>query len=453
MTDGRLIVENVLTVSMDPRRSVDTRTIVIEGGEFTELLPVLGEEPARRVAVPRRPGDRVIDGSEFLAIPGLINGHLHCDVVAARGLGDGLTLTEQNGDSIVGRNRWFAREMTGEIRRLSRRLQLAECAAGGTTFVCDVPFWPPEDGGWGAPFREVGIGGAVVVDYRRNFLSGERLSEGEVEEAMADLDSAGLVRTLGAPPEEGFDDEEMRHVFGLAERYDTLVHIHLAETKARLAMVRERFGTTPVRYLADRGHLGPRLLASHGVYIDPEELSICRDAGVRIVNTPVAEMKIADGIAPVPDWIREGLPLGVGTDGSMWNDASDLFGEMKAMLLLHRVTRGAAAISPLEVLELATCRGAEVFGLSDRIGSIEAGKRGDLVLLRRNRAHTVPLISGDPGNLYSNIVSCFRSGDVDTVISAGKIVVEGGVVKTVDEAQLTREMQKAGEELFGALSR
>lgn len=458
MSEQRIIVENVLTVTMDEERSVGYRTIVCDEGRFASVNPASGtgtSTPGAPGSAPgdasspgpglqARPDDIVIDGRDFLAVPGLVNGHLHCDVVAARGLGDGLTLTQQNDDSLVGRNRWFQNQMTADVRRLSRRLQLAECLAAGQTFVCDVPFWPPADGGWAAPFRELGIGGAVVVDYRSDFLTGARLPREALEQAMADLDAAGLVRVIGAPPEEGFDDSELAYVFGLAAEYNTLVHIHLAETTHRMSLIEERFDTTPVRYLADRGFLGPQLLASHGVYIDTDELEMMFEAGARIVNTPVAEMKIADGVAPVPDWIEKGIPLGIGTDGSMWNDASDLFGEMKTMLLLQRVMRGPDEISPEEVLELATCRGAEVFGLSDRIGSIEEGKQADLLLLKRNRAHTVPLLPGDPGNIYANIVSCFRSEDVDTVIAAGRLVCSGGTVLTVDEEALAQEMQEAG---------
>ena len=453
MNAPRLVVENVLTVTMDYYRSVGFRTIVCEGGTFKEVrpVPVPGQADGDYPATEQRPGDIVIDGSDFLAVPGLVNGHLHCDVVAARGLGDGLTLTQQNGNSLIGRNQWFRSHMTGELRRLSRCLQLAECVAGGQTFVCDVPFWPPDDGEWSAPFREVGIGGAVVVDYRSDFLTGERQQPAALEKAMEDLDVAGLVKMIGAPPEEGFDDTELTYVFELAEKHNTLIHIHLAETAHRVAIVEERFGTTPVRYLVSRGFLNPRLVASHGVYIDTDELEMMFEAGARIVNTPVAEMKIADGIAPVPDWIEKGLPLGIGTDGSMWNDASDLFGEMKTMLLLQRVIRGADGISPKDVLEVATCRGAEVFGVEDRVGSIEEGKLANLVLLNRHQAHTVPLLSGEPGNIYGNIVSCFRSGDVDTVIASGRLVVEGGVVKTVDERSLARHMQTAGERFIASL--
>ena len=252
-----------------------------------------------------------------------------------------------------------------------------------------------------------------------------------------------------APAEEGFEDDLLLQLMSWAQELDTLLHLHLAETTWRMDSIRERFNSTPVRYLRDLGFLNERVIGSHGVYLDRSDRDILRTSGASIVNCPAAEMKIADGIAPVSELIHEGIPVALGTDGALWNDSSDLFSEMKSLMLLQRVTKGADSLSAHDCLHAATLGGAQVFGLEKTLGSIVEGKRASIVLIDLDRPHLTPLHRLDEGNVLQLITSSARASDVDTVIVDGRIIVESGVLRTVDEEALMAKCQELADKQFG----
>ena len=434
----RIIIEDVLTLTMNRERDVGRYSILLDRGRIRKVT---------RGTIKRRPEDRIIDGNRLIAVPGLINGHIHCDITLARGLGDGLTLYEQDFDSRVSRSRWFREELDGEARHLSRLLQYAEAVKGGTTFICDVPFWWYGDD-LAAPFREVGVSGAVVLDFRKDFLTGEQVEREEYFRAAGSLRDRDILPIAEAPAEEGFEDDLLLQLRAWARDLDTFIHLHLAETTWRKDIMRERFNRSSVVYLHEIGFLDDRVIGSHGVYLDERDRQLLRESGARIVNCPAAEMKIADGIAPVVELMSLGVPLGLGTDGALWNDASDMFAEMKSLMLLQRVAKGAGTVSGSDCLYAATLGGAMVFGLEQELGSIEVGKRGSIVLINLDKPHLVPLHSGDNSNVYELVTSCVRASDVDTVLVDGRVVVENGTLLTMDEQSLIRRCQALAEKRF-----
>jgi 5-methylthioadenosine/S-adenosylhomocysteine deaminase len=437
-----LLVENALTVTMDRENRMGPRWVLVKGDRI-----------ARVSARPLRPGaaDRVIRGEGRVLIPGLFNCHVHGDMTLARGLGDGYTLYQQDYDSPVSRSRWFRGQLDREARRLSRLLQYAEAVKGGVTGVCDVPFWWEDAGELAGPIEETGLRGWVVLDYRPDFGDEAPMDRGRYLAQARALADRGHVPIVEAPAEEGFEPELLAELMGRARELDTLVHLHLAETAWRRDLVRRRFGTTPVRFLRDIGFLNERVLGSHGVHLDDEEIALLGDAGARIVNCPVAEMKIADGVAPVVKLLRAGVPLCLGTDGALWNDAGDLFAEMKSLLLLQRVSWGASSLQPVDCLRAATSGAARALGRESDLGSIEEGKRADLVLVDFMKPHLVPLYHGERSNLLANLVTCARAQDVDTVVAGGRVVVEHGRLLTLDEHALVERCQRLAEKRFGDL--
>jgi 5-methylthioadenosine/S-adenosylhomocysteine deaminase len=432
----RILIEDLLTVTMNRDREIARMTLLIENGRFERIY---------RRTVRSKKADRVIKGRHLVAIPGLINGHIHCDVTLARGLGDGLTLYQQDHDSFVSQKGWFNKQLDRRARHLSRLLQYAEAVRGGTTYICDVPFWHYGDD-LVSPFNEVGVGGAVVLDYRKNFLTKERVAKEEFFQTAAALREAGFLPIVELPAEEDFDPPLLKELYSWAEELDTMIQLHFAETRWRVEMTRERLGSSPVAALYKLGILTWRIIGSHGVYIDETDLPVLKDSGARIVNCPAAEMKIADGIAPVVKLIEKGVPVGIGTDGALWNDSADMFREMKTLMLLQRVTYGAASMDAYELLRTATIGGAEVFGMEHEIGSIEKGKRADLVLIDLNSTHLTPHYHGKQTNILQVLTSCVGAGDVHTVIVDGKVIVENGRICTIDEEQLKDSCQALADE-------
>jgi 5-methylthioadenosine/S-adenosylhomocysteine deaminase len=435
----RTVIENVLAVTMDEQGILERCNIAVDGKRISCVS---------QSTVEKQPGDRIIDASRMIAIPGLVNGHVHCDITLARGLGDGLTLLEQDNDSHVSRKRWYRGELNEEARHYSRMLQYTEAVKGGTCFICDVPFWWYGDD-LVSPFEDVGVSGAVVLDFRKDFLTGEEVDRGEYFDAASSLREQGILPITEAPAEEGFEEDLLLRLMSWTEELDALLHLHLAETTWRMEHIRERFNATPVQYLHDIGFLNKRVIGSHGVYLDSQDRELLRSCGCSIVNCPAAEMKIADGMAPVVELIRECIPVGIGTDGALWNDSSDLFTEMKTLMLLQRVRKGADALSAHDTLHAATLGGAQVFGLDHELGSLSVGKRASIVLLNRDKPHLSPLHRLDEGNVLQLVTSCARSSDVDTVMVNGDIVVEHGKLTRIDEAALISRCQTLAEKRFG----
>jgi 5-methylthioadenosine/S-adenosylhomocysteine deaminase len=437
-----ILIPDTLTVTMNPRHGTGVFSTLIEEGRIAKVT---------RSTLRPRSCDQVMGGPGKVLIPGLFNGHLHGDMALARGLGDGYTLFQQDQDSPVSAHTWFSAQLDREARRLSRLLQYVEALQGGVTWVCDVPFWWEGDDLTG-PFRETGLRGAVVLDYRSDFLTGAMVDREQYMTAARRLAEQGIPAIVEAPAEEGFDPGLLTELSGRAWELDTLLHLHLAETTWRRDLVLKKFGTTPVRFLKDLGILDQRILGSHGVYLEDEEINLLRDAGSRIVNCPAAEMKISDGIAPAARLLRRGVPLCLGTDGALWNDSSDLFAEMKTLLLVQRVAGAPSDISPADCLQAATMGAARVFGCQDRLGSIEEGKSASLVLVDFIKPHLVPLYHGESSNLVNGLVTCARASDVHTVMVDGRVVVENSRLLTLDARRLVEQCQAAAEMRFRGLS-
>lgn len=442
----RIVIRDVLTVTMNDKGEIEVFTILIEGSRITALLK--GKEFER---LNTGHADVVIHGAGKIALPCFINGHIHSDVTLARGLGDGLTLYEQDSDSFVSRKKWFYDELDREARYYSKLLQYMEAVKGGIGFICDVPFWFYGDEII-EPFKKVGIQGAVVLDYRKNFLTGEPIEKKKYFRTAHLLSEAGILPIVEGPSEEHFDEELLKFIGNTAAELDTFVQMHLAETTWRVDIIKNRFGLTPVRYLDRIGFLRSNVIGSHGIYIDGEELGIIKKRGVRIINCPVSEMKISDGTAPVSAFIKKGIPLGIGTDGALWNDSCDMFSEMKSLMLLQRVTKGANALDAYSCLYAATRGGALVFGKERELGSLEQGKKASITLIDYMKPHLVPLYHGTRSNILQNIVSCARASDVDTVIVEGNIVVQGGKIRTLDETDIIQKCQELGNAKFKHLS-
>ncbi len=241
--------------------------------------------------------------------------------------------------------------------------------------------------------------------------------------------------------------ETFRKTLDLAARYGAPVLTHLSESDGELAMVRAKYGTTPVRHLAAQGLLGPSVVAAHCVRVDDEEIALLAESGVGVVHCPESNMKLASGVAPVPALLAAGLRLGLGTDGAASNNDLDMVGEMGSAARLHKVaTLDSTAAPALAVLRMATIGGAQALHLDDRIGSLEAGKRADLIVLDTSGPNAIPLF--DPA---SHLVYSARSDAVQTVIVEGKILMERRRVKTVDVERVRRHARLFGRKIRSAL--
>lgn len=422
---------------------------------YGPFIGSVGVEDGRFAYVGERaigPGEAVerIDAAGRILMPGFFNGHCHGDMTFARGLGDDLTLLEQN-EAFAGTD-WFHTLITDEDRFDSRLLTYCEALLSGTTFINENMFW-----GLGArsadAMKAVGIRGALTEDIRYDFSDPERLLEdAEMAELAARARQNGLIPVIGGISEEDFDESLLRRIEDKRRRLDHLLTCHLAETPWRIERIRQRYGKTPIQMLADCGCLSDRLIGSHVVWATPDDIRLLAAHDVKVVNTPLCEMKIADGIAPIPAMVEAGVCVSLGTDGGMWNNSNDIFREMKGMMLLHTVNSGIRSLKTTDVLDMATVNGARTFGLEHELGTIEVGKRADLILIDAEQAHLSPLRLGPRDNVASSVVFSATGQDVSDVIIGGQPVVRQRQILTVDLREIRRKVSAISQKVASALA-
>jgi 5-methylthioadenosine/S-adenosylhomocysteine deaminase len=235
----------------------------------------------------------------------------------------------------------------------------------------------------------------------------------------------------------------------LAERFDIGIHTHLCETRDEVNQFLKRYGKTPVEYLHDLGLLSSRLLAAHAVHLSDTDIRLLAEHGVAVAYNPTSNMKLASGVARVPELIAAGVRLGLGTDSNLSNNNLDMFEEMRVGALLQKVWRNDAETLPCELaLRLATSRAAECLGLADRIGSLEVGKRADLIIVNLHAPHMWPLIPEPRSNVIEQLVYSANASDVLTTIVDGKILMRDRQVITLDESQAEGMAHEAALDLM-----
>ena len=189
------------------------------------------------------------------------------------------------------------------------------------------------------------------------------------------------------------------------------------------------------------------MIASHCVYVNEQDAQLMAQNQVSVVNTPLCEMKIADGIAPVPLFEKMGIKVLIGTDGAMWNNSNDMFREMKAMVLLHTVNSGIRSLNTCDVLDMATINGAEAFGLGHSKGSLFEGKDADIILLDTKEPHMQPLRIGPHANAASLVVYNATGRDVTDVFIYGKAVMRNRTITTVNEKGIIEKVKNASDRI------
>jgi 5-methylthioadenosine/S-adenosylhomocysteine deaminase len=429
-------IDNVIVVSKNFNYAPFWGSVCVQGEVIAEV---------RRGPVPREQCAEWIDGNGKVLMPGLVNCHCHGDMTLARGLGDDMTLGEQI-EAFRSHN-WFYEYISDDDRYYARQLAYGEALLAGTTFICENMYWSLGNRSIDA-MKEMGIKGALVEDIRFDFAhSGSFVSVDTLKEFSDACRKNDLVPVIGLMAEEDYETGLLRRAFDLLRDVDALQTLHLAENQWRVNIINKKYGMTPIEYLARNGFLHDRLIGSHVVYAAENEVKLLKEANVKIANTPLCEMKIADGVAPIPAMVRQGLCVGLGTDGALWNNSSDIFREMKGMALLHTITGGIRSLSKHHILDMATIGGAAVFGKQAEFGMIQAGMKADMILIDVNQPHLQPLLLGEHENVTSAIIFSATGGDVTDVFVNGKRLVKNGALTSVDVAALINRVRQAAEKI------
>ncbi|MFZ5924359.1 MAG: 5'-deoxyadenosine deaminase [Bacillota bacterium] len=412
-----------------------------------------GAEPYRESGALRRQGDgahthdidMVIDAVGKIVMPGFVQAHVHLCQTLFRGQADDLELLD-----------WLKLRIwplegahDEESVYWSAMLGIAELIRGGTTSIIDMETVHHTESAFMA-IDASGIratSGKVMMDYGSEVPStlmestSDSLRESEALMNRWHMHDDGRIRYAFAPRfVVSCTDELLMQVRDMARAAAVLLHTHASENRGEVELVQQDRGLRNVVYLRELGLTGPNLVLAHCIWLDDEEMAVLRDSGTKVVHCPSSNLKLASGIAKIPEMLETGVFVSLGADGAPCNNNLDVFQEMRHAALIQKVRLGPTAMPARTVLEMATLGGARAMGLEDEIGSIEPGKRADVVILDLNVPHAAPAEHVD---VVSRIVYEATAADVETTIVDGRVLMYRRKLLTIDEEEVVREANKA----------
>lgn len=430
----RLLIQNGTIVTMNAGREILKGDLLIEGDEIKEVGGTIDIE-----------ADHRIDATGKVVIPGLIQTHIHLTQTLYRGQADDLELLD-----------WLKKRVwplegshTAESNHISAKLGIAELIKGGTTSIIDMEAVHHTEPAIEAIY-ESGIRamtGKCMMDYGDGVpKSIMENTEDSIKESLRILKTwhgkgNGRIQYAFAPRFVVSCTEELLiKVRDLAKEYDVAVHTHASENRGEIELVQQDRGMRNIQYLHKLGLTGKKLILAHCIWLDDEEMRILADTGTHIVHCPSSNMKLASGIAKIPELLEMGANVSIGADGAPCNNNLDIFKEMSAAALIQKARLLSPTVMPAQqVFEMATLGGAKALGMGDRLGSLEKGKKADLAIVNLDQLHSTPSVEVD---IVSQLVYAAKASDVETTIIDGKVVMENRKLITLNEKTIKEEANR-----------
>ncbi len=436
-----LVVTGGTVVTMDPaRRVLAPGAVAIEGGAIVAV-----GEPAAIAAAYR--GAETIDASGAVVLPGLVNTHTHAPMVLYRGLADDMALMEWLEKYIFPAE---AKTVSAAFVRTGTRLAALEMIQSGTTLFTDMYYFEEEIA---RATKEAGLRGVLgqsVIGFPVADAKTPADALARTEKFFQEFAGDELIIPAVAPHSMyTLDAKSLTAARALADKYGRPTLIHLSETRDEVDISLKKYQMQPAAYLESIKFWGPRVLAAHGVWLTPPEIVLLKKHGVGVSHNPESNMKLASGTAPVPQLRAAGVPVGLGTDGAASNNDLDMFEAMRVAALLHKLQSNDPRAIPAPVaLEMATIGGARALGLGDRLGSLEAGKRADLIVVSMSSARQTPMYDA-----VSHLVYATRGDDVRTTIVNGRVLMRDRKVLTLDERAVLADARRAADDVRAAVGK
>jgi 5-methylthioadenosine/S-adenosylhomocysteine deaminase len=429
----KILVKDVLLLTMvegtDPDQELKKGNILINN----QLIEAVGDFTYNADEV------EIVDGKDCVALPGLINCHTHAAMTLLRGYADDMELMPWLEEKIWPREA----KLNNESIYWGTMLANLEMIKSGTTTFADMYFFMDEVA---QATLESGMR-AVLARGLIGFNDNEGKNLQESCDFIRTWQGQGQGRIscmLGPHAPYTCPPEYLEKVIETAKDLQVGLHIHLAETQKEFTDLRKQFGQTPIEFVNNLGLLDLPVNAAHCVHLTEEDVMILKEKNVGVAHNPSSNMKLASGMAPVPHLLEVGINVGLGTDGTASNNNLNMWEEMHMAALLHKVSWGDPTLVPAsQVLKMGTTMGANVLNIQNEVGSIEVGKKADIILLDLNKPHLVPQHS-----LVANLIYSAQGSDVKTTIIDGKIVMKNREVLTLDEERVMYEAQKAAEKLI-----
>ena len=434
MTDNTILIKNALILS--PNINFEGKqSLLIKDDIIAEISPEIDESNV----------DKIIDATDKILLPGLVNTHTHLSMTLFRGLADDLSLDSWLNDHI-----WpMEANLNGDYCYIGALLGAVELIKSGTTTFSDMYFYMEDVA---RAVDEAGI--RAVLSYGMIDFGDEEKRKNEIKENLTLFDACngmadGRIKVFFGPHSPYTASKELLiKVRELADEYGMGIHIHVSETEKEINDSLDEKGLRPFEYLDEIGILGPDVVAAHCVWLSDREIEIIKKNNVKISHNPCSNMKLASGIAPVSKLIENDICVSIGTDGASSNNNLDLIEELKTASLLQKVsTLDPKVLDSDESIAMGTIKGAEALGLDSEIGSIEVGKKADIILIDTNSANMVP----DSSSLSSNIIYSANGSNVDTTICNGKVLMENKKLVVLDEQEIYAKARQAIKELKEAI--
>ena len=395
---------------------------------------------------------KTINAEDSLIMPGFVNCHTHAAMTCFRGLADDMELMDWLNNYIFPAE---AKNVDPHLAYWGSLLACAEMIKSGTTTFCDMYIFEDETA---RAAKEAGLRcliGEVLFDFPSPSCKtpdeGIAYTKMLVDKWKNDplvniIIEPHALYTCSTPLLK--EVKELAIAKKLAEDYHLPIGLHLLENAAEKKQLEEKLGKGAVSFLKDIGYLDEHLIAFHCVDFSEDDIKLFADNGCKVSHNPASNMKLASGVAPVPEMLKAGITVGLGTDGCASNNTLDMIREMSMAAKLHKVARLDPTVMDAQtVVRMATINGAKALGMGHLTGSLEVGKKADIIILGMNKPHLTPIYSE-----YSHLVYAANGADVDTVIINGKVVMENRQLLTINEGDVMNEVRKIAVKIKKSLN-
>ncbi|MEO8648422.1 MAG: amidohydrolase [Acidobacteriota bacterium] len=435
-----LLILGGTVITMDQDRNViPDGAIAVKNGEIA-AIGLAANMRGRRAK-------QTINAAGKVIIPGLINTHTHVPMTLFRGIADDLDLQEWLTKYIFPAE---AKNVDEAFVRAGTRLGLAEMIRGGTTTYCDMYYFEDAIADETKRAGVRGVLGETILDFpapdNKTWAAGLSYTERFIKKWQND---PLIVPAVAPHAPYTVSQEHLLEARDLSNRLKAPLVIHLAEANTETEFIQQKHqGKRPIEFVESIGFLTNRTIAAHVIQANEHELDILKNKGVGIAHNPQSNMKLAAGVAPVPAMLARDMAVGLGTDGAASNNDLNMWEEMDTAAKLHKLYSGDPKTLPAEqAFELATIRGARALHMDDLIGSLETGKRADIVIVDFDDLNQTPYF-----NFYSHLVYATKANDVRTVIVNGRVIMLDRRLLTLDEAAIKRDANVYRKKIISSLS-
>jgi len=438
--DADLLIRGATVITISGS-NIEDGAIAIRDGEIVDV------GPADRVAGAWHAGT-VIDATGEVVMPGLVNAHTHVPMTLFRGIADDRDLMDWLQNYIFPAE---AKVVDRDFVKWGTRLGAAEMIRSGTTTFADMYYYEADIARETRAAGLRGVLGETVIDFPAPDNKTWPEAIAYVREYAREFRGDSLITPAIAPHAPyTVSPEHLKEVRAVADELHIPILIHVGETQDETKQIEEKYGARPVEHLENIGFLGDDVIMAHGIWLEPKELDLLKSRKVGIVHCPESNMMLASGVAPVPQMLARHMEVGLGTDGPAGsNDDLDMITEMGSAARLQKISNmNPKALGAKQVLRMATLGGAQVLGLGDRIGSIEVGKRADVIILDLRQPRTQPIY-----DVESAIVYASNGSDVVTTIVDGKILMRDRKIMTVDVPAALEKATEYRDRVLAAISK